>query len=292
MQVMNFSTFKQLTRIEQSFFGLPFILAGACLPFITHSLPLHFQIAWLWMIPAFFAARIAGMAFNQVIDSALDAENPRTERRVVASGQLSHRVAYLIAWGALLLFLLCCYQINAPTLCFGLLAALVIGCYSYAKRVTYLCHLVLGLVHFLAPLMAWVAIVGKVTLLPLLLSLVSMTLIAGVDIIYALQDLAFDREHGVQSIPARFGVKGAQAIAQLLHTLCLVALIFLGVFAHFSLLYYLCPILISFVFLIFHLKADEQLRRKRDYVGFASLFFYCTVLSSSCTLFFLLLEYR
>lgn len=278
---------KQLTRFEQTLFGLPFIFAAALLSFVTHTNQIDFQINWLWIVPAFMAARMSGMAFNQVIDRYIDAENQRTKMRVVASGALSSKKAYFIATTSLLLFLFFCSQINLPTLYLALFAAPLLFIYSYMKRITALCHFILGIIHFLGTLMAWVAINGCITFTPVILALINMTLIVGMDIIYALQDLTFDRMKGLHSLPVKFGVKGAKGIAQCLHLSSIVLLVFLGQLCHFTLLYYLAPFIVFCTFTFFYFKVERGGVRE-----FEPLFFYCTIITSFSTLAFILLEWR
>ena len=288
---MNFTLFKQLTRFEQTLFGLPFILSGALLPCITQQAQVHFEIRWLWILPAFMAARISGMAFNQVIDRYIDADNPRTQRRLIPSGIVSSRKAYVVATIFLLLFLFFCSQINLPTLYLSLFAAFLLVVYSYTKRVTSLSHFVLGMIHFLGSSMACIAITGTLTLVSLLFACISMMLIIGVDIIYALQDIKFDGKQGLHSLPVRLGIYRAQKVAQLAHFICVSLLVLMGLLAHFTLFYYFAPLLSSLALCFLHLKAHKELQREEQLIGFEPTFFYCTVIVSFSTLTFLLLQW-
>jgi 4-hydroxybenzoate polyprenyltransferase len=286
---MNIALFRRLTRLEHTLFGLPFIICGALLPFITHTTLLHFEIRWLWILPAFMAARFSGMAFNQVIDRHIDKKNPRTQERVVASGKLASKTAYIIAILFLLLFLLFCSQINLATFCCSLIAAPLLFFYSYTKRITCLCHLVLGSIHFLGSCMAWVAVTGTLTLYPLLLATINMTHIVGMDIIYAFQDVKFDQKEAIHSIPVQLGLKGAQIVAQLFHLACICLLVVLGVICNFTFLYYLAPLITLITFLFLHYKVHKELRED-DQLNNESIFFYCTVIIPFSTLTFILLQ--
>ena len=254
---MNLSALKDLTRIEQTLFGLPFLLAGALLP-ITQA-DVSFSFRWLWIFPAFMLARVSGMAFNQLIDRHIDAKNPRTQRRALPSGRVTENQARAIAWSTLALFLLVCFKIN--TLCFLIapLAAFLLFIYSYLKRVTSSCHCVLGIIHFLGPVMASIAIAGTILFPVLFLGAAAALSIIGNDIIYAIQDYEFDRTHNLFSLPSRLGIESSFMVARLLHILCLAMLIGLGFSAHFPVFYYGAIIAAGVVFYKFHKKIGQKL---------------------------------
>ncbi len=289
-QKLSLSTFVDLTRFEMTLFGLPFILVGALLPLANFDFLLTLGtsdfLRCLWILPAFLTARISGMAFNQLIDRAIDAKNPRTSERALPSGRATAVQARLIAWGSLATFILICSQINA--LCFWLspLAAALIYLYSYTKRFTSFCHLVLGSIHLLGPLMASIAVCGKFTIGPLFLGAAASLSIAGNDIVWAIQDFFFDKRHHLHSIPTRFGIKKSLRIAQLLHALCVVMLVIAGYKSGLHMIYLVAPILVTLLFLDFHGKVAQLAYQPTEVARLTPLFFKCNVSASLLTLLF------
>lgn len=260
-QKLTLSTFVDLTQFGWTFFGLPFILTGALMPlanfdFLVTLTGMDF-VRCLWILPAFLAARISGMAFNQLIDRKIDAENPRTQTRALPAGQATPFQARLIAWGSLAAFIVICSRINLLCFCLSPLAAGLIYLYSYTKRFTSFCHLILGSIHLLGPLMASIAVCGTFTWGPLYLGLAACFSIAGNDIVWAIQDFFFDKKHHLHSIPTRFGVKKSLRIAQMLHALCVVMLVLAGRCAGLHKIYLAGPILITLLFMDFHGKVAQ-----------------------------------
>ncbi|MEO6071366.1 MAG: UbiA-like polyprenyltransferase [Chitinophagaceae bacterium] len=184
-------------------------------------------------------ARSAAMAFNRYLDRKIDALNPRTAVREVPKGIITPQNALLFTIVCCLLFIGTTYFINS--ICFYLspVALLVVLGYSYTKRFTSLCHLVLGLGLSLAPIGAYLAVTGAFNLLPLLFSFAVIFWVSGFDIIYALQDEEFDKAQQLNSIPARVGKKRALGISELLHLLSLGFVVFAGKAGHFGPLYWL-----------------------------------------------------
>jgi 4-hydroxybenzoate polyprenyltransferase len=281
---MNFEKFKELTRLEQIFFGLPFVISGALLPFadftFINQINLKYCLHWLWIIPAFMAARISGMAFNQLIDRHIDAENPRTKDRVLPAKRVSPKQAACVAWCALISFLFICSQLNL--LCFILapFAAFLLFIYSYMKRIHSSCHFVLGLIHFLSPFMAWIAIKGSYGFPPIFLGLAALLSITGNDIVYALQDYEFDRKKGLHSIPSRLGQVKSLQLAQCLHVLCVLSLFFLGLVAKLHWIFFFAPLLVGFILYYFHMTFGRTPKGKE------SLFFSSNILVSFAVLIF------
>jgi 4-hydroxybenzoate polyprenyltransferase len=276
---MQISALKDLTRIEQALFGLPFVLSGAFLG-LGH--------AWnweslLWIFPSFMMARISGMAFNQLIDRHIDAHNPRTSQRAIPSGRVLVFQARWIAWVSLLLFVLLCFQINRLTAWLSISAATLIYLYSYMKRVHACCHFVLAGVHFLAPMMAFTAMTGKLSLGPIYLGFIAAFSIAGFDIVYAIQDYDYDCKEGLFSIPSRFGIQKSLTFSIIIHFLTLPLFILLGLSEHMPLIYYLVIPVVLGILVHFHLKIRQ--------IGFSEhLFFTSTVGISGFSLLFILLS--
>ncbi|MFN0064715.1 MAG: UbiA-like polyprenyltransferase [Chlamydiales bacterium] len=291
-QRVTFSTFKELTRLEMTLFGLPFTFAGALLPFANYKFFEGFTgISWfrfLWIVPAFLAARLSGMVFNQVIDWEIDAKNVRTRGRPIPSGRATPKQAKVIAWSCLVLFIVICSQINP--LCFGLsfVAAFLLFAYSYTKRFNALCHFVLGLIHFLAPVMAAAAISGRLNVPAILLGIGAMLSIAANDMVWGVQDFRFDVEQKLFSIPAKFGISNALAIARVCHAGMIICVALICVRASFPLFCVLTPLILAVVYLNFHRKVVAIIQ-KGELEKIAPLFFSCNVTVPAVTLFFIVI---
>jgi 4-hydroxybenzoate polyprenyltransferase len=220
---------------EHTIFALPFAYLGAVLA--AGGLPR--LDALLWITLAMVGARTAAMSFNRAIDARIDAANPRTAMRPIPAGRLSVRATLIMAVAGLGLLVVAAAQLNLLCLLLSPVAVLALALYSYTKRFTWLCHFVLGLTDAIAPAGGWLGISPTFTLPMALLTGAVAVWIAGFDIIYACQDVAFDRAHGLHSIPARFGIPAALRISTGLHVLMVVLLIGLGWSLALSWIYYL-----------------------------------------------------
>ena len=184
-------------------------------------------------------ARSAAMAFNRWLDKNFDAKNPRTAIREIPAGVINANNALLFIIINCILFIACCFFINK--ICFYLspVALFVVLFYSYTKRFTALCHLVLGVGLSLAPIGAYLAVTGEFALLPILFSFTVLFWVSGFDIIYALQDEGFDKSNQLHSIPAALGKSKALMVSNLLHVLSAACVISAGVYGHFGLWYWI-----------------------------------------------------
>lgn len=209
-----------MVKFEHTVFALPFAFIGALLA--RKGLPTAWQVGWI--VAAMVGARSAAMAFNRIADIHYDRLNPRTSERALPLGTLSMPFAVVFTAFMSLLFMFSAWQLNE--LCFYLsfpvLAILFL--YSYTKRFTSLSHVVLGFSVGCAPLAAWLAIRGEFAWPPVVLSAAVMFWVAGFDLIYALQDIEFDRKANLFSLPARFGVAPALKISTLFHGFTVVLL--------------------------------------------------------------------
>jgi 4-hydroxybenzoate polyprenyltransferase len=209
-----------MIKFEHTLFALPFAFIGALLG--RKGLPSAWQ--FMWIVLAMVGGRSAAMTFNRIVDLRYDRLNPRTSGRALPRGTLSIQfaVAFTVAMAAL--FILSAWQLNP--LCFYLsfptLAILL--SYSYTKRFTSLSHIALGFAVGSAPLAAWLAVRGEFALPPILLSAAVMFWVAGFDLIYALQDVDFDRKERLFSLPARFGIAPALRVSMLFHILTVLLL--------------------------------------------------------------------
>lgn len=208
-----------LIKFSHTIFALPFALLGFFIAIKALQTEVQWQLLILVILCMVFA-RSAAMAFNRFLDRDIDIRNPRTASREIPAGIISARAALIFVLFNSTLFVLTTWFINP--LCFYLspLALLIILGYSYAKRVTPLCHFILGLGLSLAPLGAWLAAGGGFDLIPLLYSAIVLLWVSGFDIIYALQDEEFDKKYNLKSIPAMVGKKNALIISEVLHTIC------------------------------------------------------------------------
>lgn len=213
----------EMIKWEHSIFALPFALTGAMLA--AGGLPRLMQVVWI--IVCMVSARSAAMAFNRWADAALDAENPRTRMRAIPAGLLSRGFVGGFTLAMAVIFVLASAELNRLTLLLSPVALAVVFSYSYMKRFTRWSHLMLGLALGIAPAAAWIAVRGSLDARILILTLAVMFWVAGFDLLYACQDAAHDRTHGLFSVPATFGIAAAFWIARLLHVLMLGLLLWL-----------------------------------------------------------------
>ena len=210
-----------LVRFGHSVFALPFALVGALLAAEQHPLTLA-RVGWI--VAAMVTARTAAMGFNRLVDARYDALNPRTAGRELPRGALSRRDAVGLVAVSSLAFVLVTTQLGWICLALSPLALAIVFWYSLAKRFTTWTQLFLGLALAVGPVGGWLAAGGGAGWAPWLLALAVGTWVAGFDILYACQDLEFDRAQGLRSIPARFGVARALAIARWLHVATVAAM--------------------------------------------------------------------
>ena len=232
-----------LVRFSHTIFAMPFALIGFFLgvmatgftPANTKEYILKFFLVIICMV----TARSAAMAFNRYLDRSFDAQNPRTAIREIPKGIISADSALRFTVICSVLFVITTYFINP--ICFYLspVALFVVLFYSYTKRFTPLCHLILGLGLSLAPIGAYLAVTGVFNWLPVLFSFAVIFWVSGFDVIYALQDVEFDQSQHLYSIPAAVGKSQGLKISSLLHVLSAVCVITAGVYGHFHFIYWI-----------------------------------------------------
>ncbi|MFT3677300.1 MAG: UbiA-like polyprenyltransferase [Chitinophagaceae bacterium] len=234
-----------LIKFSHTIFAMPFAMIGFFLGVVsvekeTHSNPwyMRYGLTFVLVILCMVFARSAAMAFNRYLDRRFDARNPRTAIREIPAGILKANSVLLFTIANAVLFIAAAYFINP--LCFYLspIALLVVLGYSYTKRFTPFCHLVLGLGLSLAPIGAYLAVTAAFSLLPVLFSLAVIFWVSGFDIIYALQDEEFDRSQALYSIPAWLGKARALRFSEMLHVLSASCVILAGWYGSFSWLYW------------------------------------------------------
>ena len=223
----------EFVKFQHTLFALPFILASMLVA--AAGWPAWWQVGWI--VAAAVGARTTAMAFNRIVDRDLDAANVRTQGRALPAGRLSPAAAYGLMLVAAGLFVFAAWQLNL--LCFVLsFAALAVICgYSYAKRFTAWSHAWLGLALAIGPVGAWLAVQGALALPPVALAFAVLCWVAGFDIIYATQDLEFDRLTGLHSAVVRFGLGRSLIIAAGLHGLFVLGLALFGLLAGLGRIY-------------------------------------------------------
>jgi 4-hydroxybenzoate polyprenyltransferase len=210
-------TVLEMIKFEHSVFALPFALVGALLAarVTTHGWPTLRQIVWI--VVAMVAARSAAMTINRIVDLRYDKENPRTKMRALATGALSLSFAWAFTIGAAVLFCVAAWQLNPLALKLAPVALGILFFYSYTKRFTHWSHLFLGFALGISPAAAWIAITGSLDWRMLILCAAVTLWVGGFDVLYACQDVQFDKEAGLYSVPKRFGVANALLIARAMH---------------------------------------------------------------------------
>lgn len=219
-----------MIKFEHSIFALPFAYLGAILGSleVLGSFPSWAQIGWITL--AMVGARSAAMALNRIIDRKIDVKNPRTATRHIPAGLVSEMFAWGFVIVSFVVLFVAAFQLNMLAVQLLPIAVFFLVIYSYTKRFTWLCHGVLGIATALGPLGGWVATTGQIDLKALILFATVALWIGGFDVIYACQDVDFDRQEGLHSIPSRFGVKIALQISSWMHVgtaIGLIALVFL-----------------------------------------------------------------
>jgi len=207
--------FLEMIKFTHTIFALPFAFTGALLA--AGGLPSLRQTVWI--ILAMVGARTAAMAMNRLIDAEIDARNPRTAVRAIPAGLIGKGMTFIFIIASIALLLFAAYMLNPLCLTLSPIALFFLLLYSYCKRFTSLAHVVLGICLAAAPIGAWVAIRGTIDAPALVLGGVVLFWVAGFDILYALQDLEFDRAAGLHSIPVLLGVKGSLWAARIFHVI-------------------------------------------------------------------------
>ncbi len=238
----------KMIKIEHSIFALPFTLASAFLA--ARGMPAVKTL--ILIVLATVTARSAAMAFNRYLDAHIDGQNPRTAMRAIPSGALSRSYAFRFTVVNSVLFLVVCAWINLLTLVLAPFMLVVLLGYSYTKRFTFCSHLVLGLALGLGPVGAWAAVTGGMSWEPLVLGVAVMSWVSGFDMLYACQDLDFDRKTGLHSIPAALGLHRTLVLARILHLAMVIILVVFGLNLELGLVYFVGTALLSSLLIYEH----------------------------------------
>ncbi len=218
-------TYLSFVRVSHTVFALPFALTGALLASRYHP------VSWTqigWIIVAMIGARSAAMGFNRIVDARFDALNPRTAMRELPRGAMTHVEATIFVIAASALFVVASWQLSQLCGMLSPVALAIVFWYSLAKRYTAYTQAFLGLAMAVAPVGGWLAAGGRAGWEPWLLAIAIGLWVGGFDVLYACQDVEFDRAHGLRSIPVRFGVRGALLISRLMHVATIAAMLLLA----------------------------------------------------------------
>jgi len=261
-----FETFGRMIKFSHTIFAMPFALAAVLLAHREH--PLNLSLLF-WILVAMVGARSAAMGFNRIADARYDAKNPRTADRAIPKGAISMKTAALFVVLFSALFVWAAGMISPLCLVLSFPVLGILFSYSYTKRFTSLSHLYLGFSISLAPLGAWIAVTGGFDWPVLTLSLALLTYIAGFDILYACQDTAFDRQSGLFSISARFGVRTAFQVSALLHICSFICFALVFIVFDMGLVYMVTLVLIGAL-----MVAEHSLVRPHDLTRIQLAFFH------------------
>jgi 4-hydroxybenzoate polyprenyltransferase len=272
MLIEKIRSYASLVRFSHTVFALPFAFASLVLAWPTHPITLR---TVFWILVAMVGARTAAMGFNRLADRKFDALNPRTEGWELPKGTVKTWEARLLTIVASIIFIFGAYQLNWTCFVLSPVALVVIFFYSLTKRFTWASHLFLGVALSLAPIGAWLAVTDspidlQELLIPLCLGLAVVFWLAGFDIIYSLQDREFDRAHGLQSIPVRFGVTWALRLSSVFHICTIVFLILVGVAAQLGVIYWIGCLAVSLILMWEHrlVRPNDLSRINRAFFDF------------------------
>lgn len=277
--------FFKMIKLEHSLFALPFAFTGMIIG--AKGIP-EINII-LWVIVAMVGARSAAMGLNRLIDANIDGKNPRTENRSIPKGLISKKQTFLYIILSLIIYFIATYMINSLAFMLSPIPVLVFILYSYTKRFTNMCHIVLGVALGLAPIGAWVAATGELPLPAFILGIGVLFWVAGFDILYAIQDIDFDRSQGLYSIPALMGISGALITARVLHIIAFILFFILKFMVGLGTIY-LAGILISGAFLAYEHSLVSKNDLSKLNVAFFNINAYISIIIFVFTLIDLLVK--
>jgi 4-hydroxybenzoate polyprenyltransferase len=274
-------TYASFVRVSHSVFALPFALAGALLA------AQHVAVRWStvgWILLAMVAARSAAMGFNRVVDARTDALNPRTANREIPRGAMSMREATIFVIVSSAAFVFAASQLNFVCFVLSPVALAIVFWYSLAKRFTTWTQLFLGLAMAVAPVGGWLAVGGRGGWEPWLLAAAIGAWVGGFDVLYACQDLDFDRAHGLHSIPVRFGVRTSLLISRTMHVIAVCCLLALALVSPLGAIY-LAGVGVVAGMLVYEqslVRADDlsQVKRAFDLNGYVGILYLLALVAA------------
>jgi 4-hydroxybenzoate polyprenyltransferase len=284
--VNRLQTYLSFVRFSHSVFALPFALTGALLALHEHPLPPR-DIAWrvLWIVVAMVAARSAAMGFNRLVDAQYDAKNPRTAMRELPRGAMTRAEAVVFVAVSSVAFVGASYALGRVCFLLSPVALAIVFWYSLAKRFTFYTQLFLALAMAVAPVGGWLAAGGPIgSLEPWLLGAAIGAWVGGFDILYACQDLEFDRAAGLKSIPVRFGVRDSLLMSRLMHVVAVACLAGLAAVADLGPMY-LAGVALVAVLLVYEqsLVSEHdlsQVKRAFDLNGYVGILYFVATAAS------------
>ena len=276
-------SYLSLIVFSHTVFAMPFAVIGYLLAVKIEGVSFSWKLFGLVILCMVFA-RSAAMGFNRFIDRRFDAKNARTATREIPAGTISPAAALAFVLVHCLLFITATWFINPVCFYLSPVALLVVLGYSYTKRFTALCHVILGIGLSLAPIGAWLAATGKFAWLPLFYSFAVIFWVSGFDMIYALQDEEFDRENRLHSIPAWLGKKNALRVSEIFHVISAGFVLYAGHYAQFSWIYWLGAAVYCGLLIYQHsiVKPTDLSRVNRAFGttnGIASVIFACFMIA-------------
>lgn len=258
-------SYGNLVIFSHSLFSLPF--GFVAMLWAENKIP--DLMVFVWIFVALMCARNGANAFNRIADRKIDIKNNRTANRPLSTGKVTLFEAYAITILCFIGLAIAAYNLNI--LCLTLLpfALIWITMYSYTKRITWLCHYILGAACGIAPVGAWIAVTGKIELVPLILGAIVCLWVGGFDVIYATQDIEFDRKEKLYSIPAKFGEKGARIIAALSHIAAVALLASLAYFTERGFIYIIGVVAVAVLLCIEHYNIVPENRGKMVFAAYS-----------------------
>jgi len=281
-QMSGIKDYFSLVKISHTIFSMPFAMIGFFLAVKENEGEVNFIILFLVILSVLFA-RNAAMGFNRYVDREFDRKNPRTAIREIPRSVISPRSALLFVLLNSILFIVTTAFINTLCLILSPVALLVVLGYSFTKRFTYLSHIFLGLGLALAPIGAYLAVTGHFDAVPLLFSFCVLFWVAGFDIIYALQDIDFDRQEKLKSIPASIGPLNSLILSAFFHVIALLMIIVAGLTGPFDFLYWIGLVIFSVLILYQHLIVRPN-DFSRVNLAFATLNGFASILFAAFTI--------
>jgi len=276
---MDFKKFSNLIMIEQTLFALPFAYIGVL---FANGKDLS---TWILVTIALVAARTAGMSFNRVIDAEIDARNPRTKERLIPKGEVKKVGVWMIGILSSLSLVVSSYLLNSLCFYLSFAAVFLLFTYSYFKRFSSSSHFYLGFVEAAAPIGGYIAVTGSFSFVPFILGAAILLWIAGLDIVYALQDVEFDRKEGLYSFPSAYGGKKALATSGICYVLSFAAMIGAGIITGKSMPYWTAIGCVAFIFIY-----QQKIARSRDIGVALRKFFKANIYVSPLLLFGTLID--
>ncbi|MGB4536772.1 MAG: UbiA-like polyprenyltransferase [Tenuifilaceae bacterium] len=264
-----FKNYLSLVKFSHTVFAMPFALIGFFLAIGYYNYEFSWKLLLLVLL-CMVTARNSAMSFNRVTDRFIDKRNPRTAGREIPSGKIQPRNALVFSIINAVIFIIATFHINRLVFYLSPVALLIILGYSYTKRYTVLCHLVLGLGLSLAPIGAFLSVTGRWDIVPMLFSAIVILWVSGFDILYSIQDEDFDKDENLKSIPAVLGRGKALGIAITLHALVVLVVIKAGVLIGSGLLYWIGAALFTALLIYQHYVVISSNYRRINF-AFATL---------------------